>query len=120
MAGHGFIECGSVDFAIEGPPHVSDLLWALVDEEQDEGGLGMVDADAAGKGLEKNRLSGPGRCGDETSLAHAEWGDEIHGARGEFRVPWCFQKDAPVRKERCEFVELKRGLPLAGGDFFDG
>jgi len=120
MAGHGFIECGSVDFAIEGPPHVSDLLRALVDEEQDEGGLGMVDADAAGKGLEKNRLSGPGRGSDETSLAHAEWGDEIHGARGEFRVPWCFQKDAPVRKERCEFVELKRGLPLAGGDFFDG
>ena len=120
MAGHGFIECGCVNFAIEGPPHIGDFLGALVDEEEDEGGLGMVDADAAGEGLKKNRLSSSGRCGDETSLAHAERGNKIDGARGEFGVPRCFQEDAAVGKKRSEFVELERGLPLAGGDVFDG
>ena len=80
----------------------------------------MVDADAAGEGLEKNCLSSAWRGGDEASLAHTQRSDEIDGACCEFGVPWCFQKDAAVRKERCEFVELKRGLPLAGGDFFDG
>ena len=120
MPGHGFIECRCVDLAIEGAPHVGNFLRALVDEEKDEGSLGVVDANAAGEGLEKNRLSGPRRCGDESALAHAEWGDEIHGARGEFRVPWCFQKNAAVGKKRGKFVELQRGLPLAGGDVFDG
>ena len=120
MAGHGFVKCGCVDFTIEGSPHVGDFLRALVDEEENEGGLGMVDADAAGEGLEKNRLSSSGRRGDETSLAHTQRSDEIHGARREFRVPWRFQEDAAVGKKRREFVELQRGLPLAGGYVFDG
>jgi hypothetical protein len=92
---------------------------ALIDQQKNEGGLGMVDADAAGEGLEKNRLSSAGRGGDEASLAHTQRSDEIDGARCEFGVPWCFQKDAAVGEKRCEFVELQRGLPLAGGNVFD-
>jgi hypothetical protein len=47
MAGYGFIECRCVDFAIESAPHVGDFLGALIDQQKNEGGLGMVDADAA-------------------------------------------------------------------------
>ena len=79
----------------------------------------MVDADATGEGLKKNRLSGTGRGCDKSALAHAERSDEIDGARGEFGIPRCFQEDAAIGKKRGEFVELQRGLPLAGGDVFN-
>jgi hypothetical protein len=70
--------------------------------------------------LKKNGFSSTRRSSDESALAHAEWGDEVHGAGGELGIPRRFEKDASVGKERGEFVELEGWLPLAGGDVFDG
>src|SRR5690349_24242304 len=57
--------------------HVRDLLGALVDEEHDERGLGVVGGDGVGDLLEDDRLARAGGRDDELALAEADGRHEV-------------------------------------------
>ena len=76
----GLVESGGDDFPFDVPLHVGHLFRALVDEEHDQGHLGMVLGDPCGDILEHDRLPGLRRRVDEGALAFAERGDQIHHA----------------------------------------
>src|SRR6185312_5872453 len=61
VAGGGFVEGRSDDFAIDGPLHVGDFLGALVDQEHDEVARGVIGRDRLGDVLHHDRLADAGR-----------------------------------------------------------
>jgi hypothetical protein len=63
-----------------GAADFGDFLGALIDEEDDEDGLGMIFYDGIGDVLEEGRLAGARRGDDEAALAFADRRHEVHDA----------------------------------------
>ena len=104
VAGGGLVEGRRDDLAAHRTLHVGDLLGPLVDEQDDEGDLGMVGGDGVGDGLQHHGLAGARRRHQETTLTLAERGREIHDPRGHVLLD--LEPEPLLRIERCEIVEV--------------
>ena len=104
VAGGGFVEGRTDHFALDGALHVGDFFGTLIDEENDEGDVGMIGGNGVGDGLEEHRLAGTGRSDDKAALALADRHQQVHDAAGEI-VLGDFELDALLGVERSEVIE---------------
>ena len=72
VAFRGLIEARCDDLAVAPRDHLADFFGALIDEEHEQDGIGVIDGDAFGDRLQQHRLAGA--CGrhDERPLAVAD------------------------------------------------
>ena len=93
--------------------HVGHFFGALIDEEDDEGDLGVVGGDGVGDVLQEHRLAGARRRHDEAALAFADGGEEVDDARRLF-VGLVFEAQALLGIERGQGVEEGRAQAAFG------
>ena len=62
--------------------HLGDLLGALVEQDHDEGRVGLVDLDRAGDGLQQRGLAVRGGASDQDPAALADGRQQVDGAGG--------------------------------------
>ena len=74
VAGDGFVKSGCVYFAIQGPSHISDFFWSFVHEEDDEGGIGMIFADACGGFHSEEGIPSMNKISSAMSPCSRPWG----------------------------------------------
>ena len=107
---HRLVEGGGKNVAVNGPPHVGDLLGAFADEDHHQDRLGHIFGDAVGDLLQDGGLAGLGGRDDEAPLAQADGGEEVHHAGGQVDAVG-FQHDLPLREYGGQVFELG---PVAG------
>ena len=84
--------------------HVGDFFGALVDEQDDQGDLGVIDGDGIGDGLQHHGFAGARRGDDQAALALADGAEKIEDATGHVFLGR-FHLQAALRIERSEVVE---------------
>jgi hypothetical protein len=77
------VKGGTDHFGLDAALHVRHFFGPLVDEQHDEHDLGVIGGDAVGQVLEQHGLAGAGSGDDETPLAHAHGGHQVHDPGGE-------------------------------------
>ncbi len=106
------VEGRGVHLPPDRPPHVGDLLGALVEQHHHQAGLGVVPGDRGGDLLKQDGLAGLRRGHDQPALplAHrCEQVDEAPGRSGR-RV---FEAEPRVRVQRGQLAEATPGaLPV--------
>ena len=80
MAVGGLVEGRCNDLGVDAACHIGHLLGALVDEQDNHVGLGVVLRDGIGDFLQEHRLTGLGLGDDESALALADGREHIHHA----------------------------------------
>ena len=119
VAGGRLVEGGTDDFALDGALHVGDFFGALVDEQDDQHHFGLVGGDGVGERLQQHRLAGARRSDDETALALADRGQQVHHAAAD-GLAHGLQLDAFLRIERGQVVEEDLVARLFGRLEVDG
>ncbi len=104
VAGGGFVEGRGNHLAGHRSLHVGDLFRALVDEQHDQGDLGVVGGDRIGDRLQHHGLAGARRRHQETALALAEGRHEIHDPRG--HIVGHLEPDPVLGIQRRQVVEV--------------
>ena len=126
MANRGHIEAGGNNLAIAPGDHFADFLGALVHEQNEEGGLRMIDRHALDDSLEKHRFPGPGRGHDERALAVPDWRYQIDCPACQLGSalggPAGFELEFALRIRRDEGSEIRascRFIRTGAVDLFD-
>ena len=126
MANRGHIEAGGNNLAIAPGDHFADFLGALVHEQNEEGGLRMIDRHALDDSLEKHRFSCPGRGHDERALAVPDWRYQIDCPACQLGSalggPAGFELEFALRIRRDEGTEIRascRFIRTGAVDLFD-
>ncbi len=119
VAGGRLVEGRGHHLALHRPLHVGDLLGPLVDEQHDEGGVGVVGGDGVRHVLQQHGLAGARRRDDQAALPLADGGEQVHHAGGHLgRIVLEVEPLGGV--ERREVVEEDLGLVLLGRLAVDG
>lgn len=88
----------------EGAFEVGDFFGAFVDEQAEDGDVGVVECDGAGDVFEERGFAGLGWGDDEGALTFAERAEEIDEAAGVWATG-VFEGEAGLRVDGGEFVE---------------
>lgn len=88
----------------EGAFEVGDFFGAFVDEQAQDGDVGVVECDGAGDVFEQGGFAGFGRGDDEGALASAEGAEEVDEAAGIWAAR-VFEGEAGLGVDGSEFVE---------------
>jgi len=83
MACGGLIKGGRHDLAAHTALHLRHLLGTLVDEQHDQGDIGVVGSNGVGDGLHHHRLAALGRSDEQTALAFADGGHHVDDSTGD-------------------------------------
>ncbi|EKY03949.1 hypothetical protein HMPREF9120_02515 [Neisseria sp. oral taxon 020 str. F0370] len=83
MACGRFVKGGGDDFAAHGAAHFGHFFRALVDEQYDKLGFGIIGGNRVGDVLQHHGFARFGRGNQECALAAADGGDEVDGAAGD-------------------------------------
>ena len=119
MPGSRLVEGGRNNFAFDRALHVGDFFRALIDQEDHQNDFGMIRRNRVGDVLQQHGLAGARRRNDQTALAFAQRGQQVHDA-GAGVVADGFQLDALLRIQRRQVVEqdlvagFVRGLEVDG------
>ncbi len=84
--------------------HVGDFFRTLVDQQNDQHDFRMVGGDGVGDRLQQHGLAGARRRDDQTALALADGGEQVHHAAGDVLADR-LHLDALLRVERRQVVE---------------
>ena len=68
--------------ALDRTQHIGNFLGALIDQQYDENGLGVVGGNRVGDLLQKHGFAGEGRRHDQPALSLADRREQIENARG--------------------------------------
>ena len=82
VTGCRLVESRRHDLTLDRTLHVRDFLGSLIDQQNDQHGFGMILGNGACNRLQQHGLAGTGRRHDQSPLALAHGGDEIHDSRG--------------------------------------
>ena len=104
MTGGGLVKGRGNHLTLYRAFHVGDLFRTLVDEENDQGHLGVVRCNRVGNGLQHHRLTGARGRHQQTALSLAQGGHEIHHPRR--HVVWYLEPQPFLGIERREVVEV--------------
>src|SRR5262245_62433181 len=104
VAGRRLVERRAYDLAVNRPLHVGYFFRALVDQEDDQGDLGMVPGDGVCDVLQQHRLAGSWWRDDKGALSFADRGHQVEDA-GRQILGLGLHPDLLLRIERRQVVE---------------
>ena len=104
MTGGGFIKSRRNDFAFDRTLHVSDFFRALVDEQNHQHDFGMIGRDRVRNILQQHGFTSARRRNDQSTLAFAEWRQEIHHTRTDV-LAHGLELDALLRIKRRQVIK---------------
>ena len=93
--------------------HVGHFFRALVDQQHDQIGFGVIGGDGVGDLLEEDRLAGAGLRDDQTALSLADGTQQIDEPRREV-LGIVLEVERLLRVERRQVVEERLGLGNIG------
>ena len=104
VTGGGFVKSRRNDFAFDRTLHVSDFFRALVDEQNHQHDFGMIGRDRVRNILQQHGFTSARRRNDQSTLAFAEWRQEIHDTRTDV-LAHGLELDALLRIKRRQVIK---------------
>jgi len=95
------VERGSHHFALHRAGHFGDFFRALINQQHNQHGFGMIGGNRMGNMLQHHRFAGLRRRNDQTTRTFADGRNDVDDAAGHvfFRLDFTFQLEGLVRKQ---------------------